>query len=842
MGGVAEGQPNRTSRIARAVACVFACAASAAGQEAPRPAPAPARPSGGAAKLEEGKSPRILYFEESGGLISPIARPKSGSGREPVPPLPEKGAVAPAKPAPVARVPAAKTPAASPVVPAGASPKTPPAAPDVAGEWQRKVDRAIDESEQEALVALADAPGASYDCASAYRGWAVAEALAAAGRQSGAARILDPLAAGCDESTRLSTLEQARRAIPREEYLRWEAREAKAARSADGDRRLRRIVHERVLDERTMATGTPLERARRLEKAVGETTIEFRDTGSAVYMGWLFLEGGEVADAERWFGRGLAWTPGSEDAIAGLANTAIRTGDPERAIAYANQLPQASPDRARFRRDALVALALRDYEAKRYREAAARLDAAAREGTLPVYARAMRAWCSFNLGESEDATARFAALYREARDRESAQGLAAAAGHDAARIPADLVVTEPLRMMLAERQGEQAFRGGRYLEARALDPKAWGEAGSPGTWNALLGEGYRRKSGQPGLGKLRQSPWHALDATMPVGAVTSLVVRAEKSTLDAGTLEANAFVGSAPPAAGPTPALATKVDAKEYAVAIRHERGAAMTFSLGRGPDGGPVDPRVTGSVEWAAAPAWGQLTAMAFAEPVRETVLSYAGMRDPWTGAAWGGVMRTGAELRLLRLREAPWTTGLRLRGEILDGTQVQDNSRAVADATVGRDLGLAGFAYAALSAYAGLEGYRRNLGGFTLGHGGYFSPQRYGRVGAALDFMTEENRTWLVRGRASAGWFRKRDDASPVLPLDPDGRFYAGGTTSGHEAGVRVAGVYQASPRVQVGALAGRSLSPAYAENLARVELRILFEPRRSVVAADLPTGRGF
>ena len=39
----------------------------------------------------------------------------------------------------------------------------------------------------------------------------------------------------------------------------------------------------------------------------------------------------------------------------------------------------------------------------------------------------------------------------------------------------------------------------------------------------------------------------------------------------------------------------------------------------------------------------------------------------------------------------------------------------------------------------------------------------------------------------------------------------------------------------------MVGRSLSPSYAENIARLELRVLFEPRRSVVGADLPAARG-
>ncbi len=463
-------------------------------------------------------------------------------------------------------------------------------------------------------------------------------------------------------------------------------------------------------------------------------------------------------------------------------------------LAFTDKLAPDVPGRAALRRDARVAIAQHDYAFERYAEAADGLEKAAKEGELPRYARAMQAWCDLRLGNRERSAARFAALYRESPDRESAEGLIAASG-GAGAIPADLAAKEPLRTLVAARQGEDAFRNGRFLEARALDPKRWGEAGSPGVLQALLGGGFRKKTGEPGLGKMRQSLWPAFEVASGLSPWTAIAIRGDRAELDAGTLSSTALVGSAPTGAGPTPQLQTKATVNEGRVAVRYERGFALMAALGRGPDGGPIGARTVGAAELALTPAWGQSALAVFAEPVRETVLSYAGMRDPWTGTPWGGVMRRGVEARFLRLGDAPWTMGLRVRGEDITGTLVQDNTRAVVDATLGRDLGFAGFAYAAASAYAGLEGYRRNLGQMTIGHGGYFSPQRYARAGAALDFMTEEDRRWLVRGRLSGGYFDKRDDeiARPApgprredlsrrKNTGPRGRHPAGGRRPGH------------------------------------------------------------
>ncbi|MCM2327887.1 MAG: cellulose synthase subunit BcsC-related outer membrane protein [Lysobacter sp.] len=875
------------------LALVLACRAVPAGPDSPRPEPPRPAVSGSVVEHEEGRSPRVIYHEERGGLLNTVPPPRSGA-RPPVPPIapagppaatsagkpakapPSIASPAPAKvpataaspapakvPAPVAspapakapKSAAAKTPLrteppaprkAAPAVAATAKDAAPaapaPAAPsDPRPQWANQVDRAIASADRPALAALADSPGAAFECGQPARAWAVADAVSAGGRKARAAEILEPLATGCDAATRLSTLERARRVVPRDDYLRWEAREAGSPREARDEQRYRRMVYDRILEDRAADRGSAGERAARLASDAGPHIVQYRDTGVALGLGWLWLEAGEAEKAATWFGHAHAWAPAQPDAIKGLAYAALRQRDFAGAVAQADKLPREVPERASIRRDALVGLAQSHYAAGQYAQALAAFESAAGEGELPRYARVTQAWCDLRLGQPERAARRFAVLYRESPDRESADGLIAATGGGRDGIPADLVATEPLRALVSTRLGEAAFRNGRYLEARALDPARWGGAGSPGAVQALLGGGFRKKTGEPGLGKMRQTLAPAADFAAPLSPQASIMVRGERARLESGTIDAGALVGSAPAGAGPTPQADTSATVNEARVVLRYEKDHAFGLSLGRGPDGGAVGGRFAGQAEFATSPAWGQAAALLFAEPVRESVLSYAGMRDPWTGTAWGGVTRKGAELRLLRLREAPWSTTVRLRGEFLDGTGVQDNSRAVLDLAGGRDLGLAGFAYSAASAYLGYEGYRRNLSGYTLGHGGYFSPQRYVRAGASFDFMTEEDRRWLVRGRVSGGWFSKREDETPLLPLAPDGRFYGGGDSRGREASIRLAAVLQATPYLQVGAMAGRSISPSYAENIGRLEVRVLFEPRRSVVAADLPAARG-
>ena len=159
----------------------------------------------------------------------------------------------------------------------------------------------------------------------------------------------------------------------------------------------------------------------------------------------------------------------------------------------------------------------------------------------------------------------------------------------------------------------------------------------------------------------------------------------------------------------------------------------------------------------------------------------------------------------------------------------------------SVGRDLGLPGFAYSSMSLGISLDRYRDNLNHYTIGHGGYFSPQRYKKSALAFDFMTAEAKRWLVRGRAEVARSAKREDPSPYFPINPDGREYAGASSKANESSLRLGGVAQITPHIQAGLMLSRSSATQFTEKVALLEIRVTFERRRGVVSADLPTMRG-
>ncbi|WP_024870000.1 cellulose biosynthesis protein BcsC [Pseudoxanthomonas suwonensis] len=154
---------------------------------------------------------------------------------------------------------------------------------------------------------------------------------------------------------------------------------------------------------------------------------------------------------------------------------------------------------------------------------------------------------------------------------------------------------------------------------------------------------------------------------------------------------------------------------------------------------------------------------------PVTDSLLSFAGVEDPRTGLAWGGVTATGARL------DATIDNGqvggyANISAHRLEGENVAGNDR--------QELGLGVYVHALerdnQSLTAGLNltamRYDRNLGRFTFGHGGYFSPQEYIDVGFPVHWNGRNGaRTVAWQVDASVGVQHFKVDAAPYFPDDP-------------------------------------------------------------------------
>ncbi|MBM4219854.1 MAG: hypothetical protein FJ171_09560 [Gammaproteobacteria bacterium] len=151
----------------------------------------------------------------------------------------------------------------------------------------------------------------------------------------------------------------------------------------------------------------------------------------------------------------------------------------------------------------------------------------------------------------------------------------------------------------------------------------------------------------------------------------------------------------------------------------------------------------------------------------VEDSLLSYAGTRDPVDGRDWGGVVRNRAYFGGRVGEEALEVFGL-VAGSILDGRRVDGNSEWRADAGFLQRAASGDGWVARLGGAVGATGFSTNRGHFTLGHGGYFSPNRFLTVGPVFELAARRgDRSLFVAGAVE--WQEVRESASDFFPQDP-------------------------------------------------------------------------
>jgi hypothetical protein len=140
----------------------------------------------------------------------------------------------------------------------------------------------------------------------------------------------------------------------------------------------------------------------------------------------------------------------------------------------------------------------------------------------------------------------------------------------------------------------------------------------------------------------------------------------------------------------------------------------------------------------------------------------------------------------------------------------------------------------------------YDKDLSEFTLGQGGYYSPQSFYSVGVPLDYAWR-NADWSVRLEGSLGWAYATTKASELYPLQGAGTKWLGrieqagfvaddvnqvksaSSTSG--ANVRVQGLVERrlSDHLVLGGGLAWHYSEDYAPSRALLYLRYTFDPWR-------------
>lgn len=578
--------------------------------------------------------------------------------------------------------------------------------------------------------------------------------------------------------------------------------------------------------------------ARTLLDAIAPDIISRRDADMAIVAGWNALRLADYARSSEWFGHAHAWRPTAESAY-GRALSAWRQDRLDEAIEHARPYAAGHAPSRELIADVLQARAARTRDDAR---ALADLDAAARYRPPTRDSWLQRGWLLYRLGRFDEAADVFAALYREAPDEDSARGLFEAQmrrGQDDQLGALARGDDGPLGVIWREREAERLYLRKRFLAAGHAAPGAFAGLRNIDSGALAVGASWRNKSGDSGLSRLEAVTLPVVEASQVFDGVNRVFVRGSRLDLDADNLPPGALIGSYPGPGLPyavTPT--TELDGGQaWRIGFRRDGAVSPYVELGQGANGGEESAYLTGLLGVSYDAGEHQLALEAFREPVRESILSYTGIVDPYSGESWGAVRRTGIRARGYKALGNRWGIYGEAEWAELTGEGVADNDALIATLAVSRDLALEGFDYFSIGPALHLQRYDRNLSHFTLGHGGYFSPESLAGLGLSAAFLTAESAEWMVRGLFNVGYQSLEEASSPFFPRAPDGRTYADNDDSGVTFTGQLESVWRLSDHWQAGASLFLQRSPEFDDEAANLFLRYLFRPRPAVFSSDLP-----
>ncbi len=454
------------------------------------------------------------------------------------------------------------------------------------------------------------------------------------------------------------------------------------------------------------------------------------------------VERGDYAEATSRYRQVLSREPGNEDALLGLAETALAQHDKAQARKWLTRLErapsQAAPSVNSERR---LANAWNEAgEPGRAREIYRRIVPSAKR--LPPSmdsALALRDAARFDAasGEPQQALER----YRDAM----------VASEIANKRPED---NDTFTRLTRNDASDDWLKRGIRSDAADLYRQQ--------DVNVTLDHDYWGSSGTPGYSDLRaHTTMLQVDAPLSDGR---LLLRTDVVNMDAGSFSGGSYDEKWGTCYDFTCNSNHQQRANGASVAVGW-RNDTWEADIGTTPMGfNVVD--VVGGLSYSSDLGPFGYTLNAHRRPISSSLLSFAGQRDPNTHKVWGGVRADGGGISMSYDRGGDHGVWSSLSADQLTGKNVADNWRV---------RWMTGYYYKLINennrrVTVGLTNmlwhYDKDLSGYTLGQGGYYSPQRYLSFSVPVIWRQRtENWSWELGG--SVSWSYAKTDNERRYPI---------------------------------------------------------------------------
>lgn len=337
----------------------------------------------------------------------------------------------------------------------------------------------------------------------------------------------------------------------------------------------------------------------------------------------------------------------------------------------------------------------------------------------------------------------------------------------------------------------------------------------------------RSRSGTSGLDQFALAG-SQVEGSVALGYNTRMTARLTPIRIDAGSLSADsAKLYGTGPVYGGKAGGASAESGVGLTVGVNSSDFGVM---LGTSPQGFTVSSLIG---QLNLHPQGSPVGLSLFRESVTDSVLSFAGAKDPQTGQTWGGVFRNGLGLNFGVADQDSSVFGS-LKLAYLKGTNVKSNTQVEgnfgADWSVfDRESNRIKVGFDALSMF-----YAHDSSHFTYGQGGYFSPSYYfrpavtmkwtGSAGDRLGYNVEGFMGWQTFHRDSSAYFPE-DSALQTAAGNP---YFPASTVSGVGYGLKLNLGYAVTRNLTMGGFLATDNSQDYSNVSAGLQLKYWFSPQ--------------
>ncbi len=588
---------------------------------------------------------------------------------------------------------------------------------------------------------------------------------------------------------------------------------------------------------------------------------QYHDDKMATVFGWRFFKLKEYQQAVDWFKQAYSWNRENSDAVYGLILSLEQQSEYEQLLKVVSGLQHPSE---KIRRMAARVYKVRAWNAynrrdiqdsRHYTDKARRLIGGADMEIIELYA-----WIANYKKQYEKSAQLFDRLYQQLGGNKYARYYIQAQSR-VNREKLEENVQKAGGALLDEYKifhARELYYRKQFQSAYKLAPSEFPDLVNINTPFLEAGGGFLGKSGEVGASRLDIFKLPILTASYTVAGNHEFRLNVARVSLYSGRLErCGTPIASFPDrqfaqscyskAVLPEQRLENAIEVEMF---YRKDGWFSPFLAVGTTPVGGEVTPAPTFRVGFDKQEEFGYWGIEAYSQAVKQSVLSYTGISDPYSGSLnplfgvnwnsdWGRVLETGLKSSVFySFFDDQWNFFGAIKGAWLHGKNIADNATVSVSAGMGRNIVLSGFDYFSIGPSFNYQYFDNNQNHFTFGHGGYFSPEQYYNIGAGVNFLTDEGRSFIVRGRLTVGFQGIKEASSPWFPLiDRAIGSYAAANSSGEALDFEIKGVWLIADNFQLGSGVAFRKTNGYQDYSGGLFIRYTLGERKAVYSTDIP-----